>query len=120
MAWPLARSTAALMAYIAVGGEVLDQRAIVIELEVTPITPDNVDSVRDELVPFIHTSLQDQGKEHLIEDGELRIQIERPFPYDAAIVVGLTFLSGVALETYKAIILPKLREKFGITERQSS
>ncbi len=50
--------------------------------------------------------------------GEFQIEVEKTFPTDPAVVVGLTFLSQIAVETYKAIILPRLKKRFLVKEKR--
>lgn len=89
----------------------------VIELEIRPIPPDTVSSVRGELVPLIERTLRDAGRESLLVDGEIRIDIGRPLSVDTVIVIGLTFLSQVALETYKKLLLPVLKERVEVRRK---
>lgn len=91
-----------------------------IELELEPIPPDTIASSKAELASIIQQVLQEAGKDELLQNGEIDIQVEKTFPTDAAIIVGLTFLSGVALETYKVLILPALKKRFAVKERSKS
>jgi len=92
----------------------------VIELELTPILPDTIASAKEELIPIIEAALRDAGKEALLSEEHIQIQIEKTFPTDAAIIVGLTFLSQLAVETYKAIILPELKRRFELRQKSKS
>ena len=89
----------------------------IVELELTPIPPDTLASAKKELIPLIKTTLHKSGRDGLLSDEHIQIQIERTFPTDAAIIVGLTLLSGIALETYKGLILPVLKEHFEVRRR---
>ena len=91
-----------------------------IELELEPIPPDTIASGKAELMSLIQQVLQDAGKGNLLSNGQINIQVEKTFPVDAAIVVGLTFLSGVALETYKALVLPALKKRFAVREKSKT
>lgn len=90
------------------------------ELELEPIPPDTIASSKAELMSIIQQVLKEVGKDNLLSDGQIDIQVEKTFPTDAAIVVGLTFLSGAALETYKALVLPALKKRFAVRERPKS
>jgi hypothetical protein len=89
----------------------------VIELELTPIPPDTIASVKEELMPLIAATLREAGREDLLSEEHMQIQIEKTFPTDAAIIVGLTLLSGIVLETYKELILPRLKQRFEVKEK---
>lgn len=89
----------------------------VIELELTPIPPDTIASAKAELIPLIEATLHEAGREDLLSENNIQIQVEKTFPTDAAIIVGLTLLSGIALETYKQLILPKLKERFEVRQK---
>ena len=88
-----------------------------IELELTPIPPDTIASAKEELLPLIKSTLRDAGRADLLSKDHLQVQIEKTFPTDAAIIVGLTLLSGVALETYKSLLLPRLKKRFEVKQK---
>jgi len=81
-----------------------------IELTIVPIPPDTLASVKAELEQNIEAALRDAGRESLLAEGQIQIEIEQTFPTDQVIVVGITLLSGMALETFKAIVLPHLKK----------
>lgn len=87
-----------------------------IELELRPIPPDTVASVKQEVVPLIEQALRSHGPAQLLPQPQVLVELQRTFPTNEAIVVGLTFLAGVGLETYK-FILDVLRERFEVQER---
>ena len=89
-----------------------------IELSIRPIPPDTVSSVKAEILPIVEAALREAGQEQLLTTGEFQIEVEKTFPTDPAIVVGLTFLSQIAVETYKAIILPRLKNRFQVKEKR--
>lgn len=95
----------------------MPQNPETVELEIKPIPPDTVASVKEELIPLVETTLREAGRENLLSDEQIQIEIEKTFPVDQAIIVGLAFLSGIALETYKALILPKLKKRFEVKEK---
>ena len=88
-----------------------------IELIVAPIPPDTLASVKAELQQEIEAALRESGHEDLLTDGQIQIEIEQPFPMDEAIIVGLTLLSGMALEVFKATIIPRLRKRFEVKQQ---
>lgn len=89
-----------------------------IELSIQPIPPDTVASVRAELLPVIEDALRQAGQEQLLKEGQIQIEVERTFPTDEVIIIGFTLLSGIALETYKAIVLPALKKRFRIRQKR--
>jgi len=89
----------------------------VIELEITPIRPDTIGAAKKELIPMIEATLRNAERGDILTEKHLRIYVEKTFPTDASIIVVLTLLSGLALETYKAVILPALRRRFKIKQR---
>ena len=88
------------------------EEAEYIELTIRPIPPDTVSSVKADLLPTIEAALREAGQEQLLTDGQMQIEVEQTFPTDEIIVVGFTLLSGIALETYKATVLPVLKKRF--------
>lgn len=83
-----------------------------IELIIEPIPPDTISSSRAEVLPAIKDALQEAGQEELLDEEQIKIEVEQTFPTDEVIVVGFTLLSGVALATYTEIILPELKRRF--------
>jgi dihydropteroate synthase len=77
-----------------------------LELHVAPISPDTVSSVRAELTDAIVSAAE---KAELRDASTIRVHLEQTFP-GAEIVVAV--VSGIALETFKATILPLLKGKF--------
>jgi len=90
----------------------------VIELTIAPIPPDTVASVKAELLSYIEEVLRRADREELLAKGELQVEIEKTFPTDQVILVAFTLLSAMALETYKEIVLPKLKERFETKEKR--
>jgi hypothetical protein len=89
-----------------------------IELTIQPIPPDTVSSAKADLIPTIEAALREAGQEQLLIEGQIQIEVEKTFPTDQAIVVGLMFLSGIALETYKEIVLPRLKKRFRTKQKR--
>ena len=89
-----------------------------IELTIEPIPPDTVSSVKAEILPTIENALREAGKEQLLDKEQIQAEVEQTFPTDAVIVVGFTLLSGLALETYKEIVLPALKKRFKTRQKR--
>lgn len=100
--------------------EPLETKQGVIELTIAPIPPDTVASVKAELLPCIEEALKKAGREEALTKGEIKVEIEKTFPTDQVILVVFTLLSGIALETYKEIVLPKLKERFEVKAEKRS
>jgi hypothetical protein len=88
-----------------------------IELVVAPIPPDTLATVRAELEQEIVVALRETGHEDLLASGQIQVEIEQAFPTDAAIIVGLTLLSGMALEVFKATVIPRLKKRFEVKQQ---
>jgi hypothetical protein len=95
----------------------MDSQIEYVELELRPIPPDTVASVKQEISDVIEQALRDAGQEQAASSGQIEIEVERTFPVDEAIIVGLTFLAGIGIETYK-FMLDVLRERYEIKERE--
>ncbi len=94
------------------------EEAKYIELTIQPIPPDTVSSVKADLLPIIENALREAGQEQLLTEGQIQIEVEQTFPTDAVIAIGFTLLSGIALETYKAIVLPALKKHFRVRRKR--
>jgi|GEM_PF-1769126 len=90
-----------------------------IELTIVPIPPDTLASVKAELEQRIEAALSKAGHESLLTEGQIQIEIEQTFPTNQVIVVGVTLLSGMALETFKAIALPHLKKWVEVKIKQA-
>jgi len=88
------------------------EEAEYIELTIEPIPPDTLSSIRADILPVIEAALREAGQEQLLTDGQIQVEVEQTFPTDEIIIVGFTLLSGIALETYNAIVLPALKKRF--------
>lgn len=100
----------------------------VIELLIKPIPPDTVDTIREELPTMVREALREAGREDLLTAGQIEIQIEKTLPIDwielsrmaaeAGLKATFALVSGIALETYKEILLPGLKKRFKVSEKQ--
>lgn len=91
-----------------------------IELLVAPIPPDTVATVKAEVALTIRGILEESGQANLWEDGEIKVEVEKTLPLEEQLViVGVQLLSTVAVETFKAIVLPKLQKRFEVKKRKS-
>jgi len=89
------------------------------ELELRPIPPDTVASAKQDVEQLIQQALRNQAQAQFLPQPQVLVDVQRTFPTNEAIIVGLTFLAGVGLETYK-FILDMLRERFEVQERKRS
>ena len=100
------------------------QPAEVVELILEPIPPDTVETIRAELVLRVRKALQAAGREHLLDDGQIQIRIEETVPVDwysislLAIGAAFTLATKLAVETYKAIVLPELKKWVKAKQRE--
>jgi hypothetical protein len=92
----------------------------VIELEISPIPPDTIDSCRAKLLPYIEATLREAGQDSILSQEHMNIQLERTFPTDAAIIAVITLLTGMALKTYEAVVITGLKKKFNVREKRKS
>jgi len=91
-----------------------------IELLVAPIPPDTVATVKAEVATAIRDILEESGRANLWEDGEIKVEVEKTMALEEQLViVGIQLLSTVAVETFKAIVLPKLQKRFEVKKRKS-
>ena len=88
------------------------EEAEYIEVIVEPIPPDTLSSAKADILPVIEAALREAGQEQLLAEGQMQVEVEQTFPTDEIIIVGFTLLSGIALETFKAIVLPALKKRF--------
>ena len=95
-----------------------EEEADYIELIIEPIPPDTISSVKAEILPTIEAALREAGQDQLLSEEQIQIEVEQTFPTDEVIVVGFTLLSGIALETYKEIILPVLKKRFKVWQKR--
>ena len=90
------------------------------ELKISPVSPETVSSVKEDVRPMIELALREAGYENLLAEGQIRVNVEQTFPTDAAMMVAVTLLSKVAYDVFKEVILPKLRSRFVVEERPKS
>lgn len=95
----------------------MNESVEVYELELEPIPPDTIASSKAEIMPLIEKTLRDSGRDDLLSEGQINIQIEKTFPNDLVILIALVLLSDIALETYKELILPILKKRFKVKEK---
>lgn len=92
----------------------------IIELLLEPIPPDTVDTIKAELVPLVQEALREAGREQLLVDGEIRIEIEKTFPIDwvelskIATKAVFTLAAGIAVANYKAFVIPAIKKRFKV------
>jgi hypothetical protein len=89
------------------------------ELELRPIPPDTVASAKQDVEQLIQQALRTDEQAQLLPSPQVLVDVQRTFPTNEAIIVGLTFLAGIGLETYK-FVLDMLRDRFEVQERKRS
>jgi len=89
-----------------------------IELVVAPIPPDTLAVIEAELEQEIEVALRESGHEDLLTSGQIKIEVEETFPINEVIVVGFTLLSGMALEVFKATVIPRLKKRFEVKQQR--
>jgi hypothetical protein len=89
-----------------------DSGAFQIELVVEPVPPDTVDSVKATIEPLVRSSLAAAGQAHLLDSGDITIDLEQTFPTDAAVTALFYLLGGMALKTFEATLLPEIQRKY--------
>lgn len=89
-----------------------------IELIIQPIPPDTVSSVQSELRPIIEDALREAGREQLLTEGQMQVEVERTFPTGEVITAMVILLSPIAHETFKEIILPVLKKRFLVKQKR--
>lgn len=89
-------------------------------LELAPIPPHTVESLHAEIQSNIEEMLRENGKEDLLTSGQISVDVAENIPMDAEVIhVTLTLLSGVALETFRQVILPWLKRKYEVRQEKS-
>jgi len=102
-----------------------ETRGGVIELEVTPYPPETVAAIRKKLVQDLEAALREKGYEEQLRDGSIQINlsqntgIETALIYAAIQVAQNAATMGAAGVIY-GVIIPKLRERYGIKEKAYS
>jgi hypothetical protein len=96
----------------------------IIELLLEPIPPDTTDTIKAELVPLVQEALREAGREQLLVDGEIRIEFEKTIPIDwvelskIATVAVFTLATLIAVENYKAFVIPALKKRFKVKAKK--
>jgi hypothetical protein len=90
----------------------VDAAAEYIELTIEPIPPDTVSFARGEIRSIIQAALSEACREEL--SSEFQVEVAQTFPTDAAVSILLTLLSQIAVETYKELVLPRLKKRFRV------
>lgn len=99
------------------GDELMEEQLELVELELRPVPPHDLAEMQRKKISvkrLIEDALRDAGNLDLLEKGEIQIEKEKTFPTDQAIIIALTLCSSIALETFKAIILPELKKRFKV------
>jgi hypothetical protein len=91
-----------------------------IELVIAPIPPDTLASVKAELEQEIEAALRESGHEDLLTSGQIQLEVEENFPINEAIIVGLMLLSDIAVEVFKATVIPRLKKRFEVKQQRKT
>ena len=89
----------------------------IIEIVLTPVPPDSVQSIRPDIVAVIEEKLHESGHGDLLTNGQISIEVEQTFPTDAETLAILVTLGTMAKDTYKELILPLLKRRYGVEEK---
>ena len=91
-----------------------------LRLTLTPISPDTVSEARAEFERTLEAEKARGTQDSATLRDDLVVRFERGFPVDASIIVALTFASGIALEAFKALILPRLQKRMHVSIAETS
>jgi hypothetical protein len=89
------------------------------QLIVRPIPPDTVASVREEILADIEAALKEKGQEGLLTSEELHPELEKTFPVAELVILAIKAATPIAVWAVNEIIVPKLREKYGVERKKS-
>lgn len=89
-----------------------------IELIIKPEGKQTVDEIEGELEAYVQDVLREAGEQHLIDNGELRIEVEEGTPDPTIVAAIIAIVGAFALETYKELILPKLKKRYKIIDEK--
>ena len=91
-------------------------------IELSPVSPETLSNVRADAISVIETALEEANKQSLQASGEIQItKVDHfPDPTIQIVIIIIQLASGIALETYKTVILPKLKERFEVKEKRDS
>jgi hypothetical protein len=81
-------------------------------VELVPIPPKTVESVQREVEKYIEDGLREQGKLELLTEQKISISVEETFRTAEAVHLLFTLTGGIALETFRQVILPWLKKKY--------
>jgi hypothetical protein len=91
-----------------------------IELVIAPIPPDTLATVQGEVEQEIEAALRESGHEDLLTSGQIQLEVEENFPINEVIVVGLMLLSDIAVEVFKATVIPRLKKRFEVKQQRKT
>lgn len=93
----------------------------VVELTVYPAPTIDLKTAQAQLTSKVEEALRTVGLTDLVAAGQIQVEPKRSFPSDQVVIVLVTFVAGIALESYKELIRRE-GEKLGqaeIIERES-
>ena len=82
------------------------------EVEVAPIPPDTVATVQLEVEKYIADGLREKGQHDLLESQQIAVTVEETFPGAEVVHLLFTLSGGIAIETFRQVILPWLKRKY--------
>jgi hypothetical protein len=81
-------------------------------VELVPIPPKTVAMVQLEVEEYIAEGLRNHGKQDLLDNQQITVAVEETFPGAEVVHVLFTLGGGIALETFRQVILPWLKKKY--------
>jgi hypothetical protein len=98
--------------------EILGDMSTEIELRLTPVKPTKRSDIALNAMPTVRAALSAAGKKELLDKGDIKISQSENFPDLGSpfVTIVITLASNIALETYKQVILPKLKELCQVRE----
>src|SRR5262245_33574428 len=97
------------------GTKMSDQEEVY-ELTLTPGGGDTVVTTREEFEALVKQAFEEEGQGHLLTDGTVTIQPQKPFPGVEVLAILIWFGKAaakvVAMEIFKRKVMPKLETKF--------
>jgi len=84
----------------------MSEQPYVLKVEVTPTPANkrNIAAAQQRLVANIKGAVQKRGDEQLLNEQRIKIEPLKGFPTDPVMVVFVTFLTQIALESYKEML----------------
>ncbi len=91
----------------------------ILRLEITSVPPDTAASVRKDVLELIAKALSEESGGRSIAPDDILVETRKPFPTDPLVVVIVSFVTQLALEFFKTVVLPKLKARFVVTKTKT-